>query len=100
MMFCAVVGYRSTTAIDGDRWPGNHLSQPKRCSDQPATFGDRVIATSAFACGAFNCYCQLVLAVCSKRRAGGLIGLTSQQQQSRFSSDHSPVRGESRLAPD
>src|SRR6476619_6887685 len=27
---------RPTTAIDGDRSQGNHLSEPKRCSDQPS----------------------------------------------------------------
>jgi putative transposase len=26
---------RPTTAIEGDSWQGNHLSGPKRCSDQP-----------------------------------------------------------------
>jgi hypothetical protein len=26
---------RPTAAIDGDRWQGNHLSEPKRCSDKP-----------------------------------------------------------------
>ena len=34
-MFAAAVGHRSTAAIDGDSWQGNHLSEPKRCSDKP-----------------------------------------------------------------
>jgi len=46
MMFAAMVGrcfgrasalptQRPTMAIDGDSLRGNHLSEPKRCSDQP-----------------------------------------------------------------
>jgi hypothetical protein len=45
MMFAVVWGIapvglrpptqRATTTIDGDHWPGNHLSEPKHCSDQP-----------------------------------------------------------------
>ena len=43
MMFATVVGHcsgrattqRPTTAVDGDSSRGNHLSEPKRCSEQP-----------------------------------------------------------------
>ena len=35
MTFAAVARQRSATAIDGDNRQGNHLSEPKRCSDKP-----------------------------------------------------------------
>ena len=56
MMFAAVVGHcsgratpslRPTTAIDGDSWQGNHLSEPKRCSDQPGHLRRRARQVSA-----------------------------------------------------